>query len=242
MLYTLEIATFTLPAAFQAQAAGAHRLELCENPQDGGTTPSMGMLSVIRKLIHIPVFPIIRPRGGHFVYTADEQAVMLEDIALCRQLGFPGLVTGALLPNGDIDVSFMEKVIQLAGPMEVTFHRAFDRCRDPLQSLEVLIELGCCRILSSGQRPSVADGIELVRTLVQQAAGRIIMLPGSGLNSRNVAHIAQVSGAREFHTAARCQVRDESVFSPSGMQESMSYVGVDVEEVAKILAELKRIS
>jgi len=241
MNYLLEIAAFTLQGACSAQDAGAHRIELCENPADGGTTPSYGMLKTIQQLIHIPVFPIIRPRGGDFFYSEMEKKVILEDIALCRSLGFPGIVCGALQKDGRVDVDFMTQVMDAAGSMELTFHRAFDRCLNPEEALEELIKLGCRRILSSGQYPSVMDGLPRLCSLISQANGRLIIMPGSGLHSGNVADIAQRSGAREFHTAARTSFSDASVFAAPTMQEKASYITVDTLEIQRILAELNRL-
>jgi len=132
------------------------------NPFDGGATPSYGTLKTARAKIRIPVFPIIRPRGGDFLYTNEEFEVMQKDVLLCKELGFEGLVTGMLLKDGTIDIKRTAKLVKLAYPLEVTFHRAFDRAKDPLQSLEDVIKCGCQRILTSGQVPNAFDGKELI--------------------------------------------------------------------------------
>ncbi|MFZ9719380.1 MAG: copper homeostasis protein CutC, partial [Chitinophagaceae bacterium] len=138
----LEIAAFTIESAMAAEKAGADRIELCDNPQDGGTTPSYGMLVMAKECVSIPVFPIIRPRGGDFLYTEISFEMMRKDVKLCRELGFEGVVIGMLTKDGNIDEMNVSKLIALAYPMEVTFHRAFDRVRDPFDSLEKLISIG----------------------------------------------------------------------------------------------------
>lgn len=237
----LEIAAFTLQGALTAAANGADRIELCENPFDGGTTPSFGMLQVARDKLHVPVFPIIRPRGGDFVYSPDEIDVMMRDITVCKQLGYEGVVFGILDAVGNVSVNMMKTLVQLASPMQVTMHRAFDRSRDAKEALEDCIACGCARILTSGQHPSVEDGLPLIRDLVELAAGRIIILPGSGLNSCNVARIATISRAGEFHTAARTSLAGDHRYSPATMQENLQFTGVDGREVAAIREVLDQL-
>lgn len=231
MSYLLEIATFTLQGTLSALAAGADRIELCENPFEGGTTPSYGTLKKVSQFKSIPVFPIIRPRGGDFIYSTGEKEIIREDILLCKSLQFKGVVLGALLADGNIDKPFVHELVQLAAPMEVTFHRAFDRALDPLKALEDIIDCGCKRILSSAQHPVLTDGLSLLAELVAKAGNRIVIMPGSGLNSRNLAHVAQVTKAREFHTAARMQYENKEVFSPESMREHLQYTTVNEEEI-----------
>ena len=199
----LEVAVFNIESAIQAEAAGANRLELCENPNEGGTTPSYGTLSVVSSTISIPVFPIIRPRGGDFLYTRSEFDVMKNDIRLCKELGFGGVVIGLLLPDGCIDKARTKELVALAAPLEVTFHRAFDRCNDPIKGLHDIIETGCKRILTSGQVPSAPDALDLLQTLVKDAGDNIIIRPGSGVRGNNIASIKTVTKAKEFHSSAR---------------------------------------
>jgi copper homeostasis protein len=227
----LEIATFNIPSALQAADAGADRIELCENPLEGGTTPSYGTLKAARENISIPVFPIIRPRGGDFLYSDAEFAAMQYDIRLCRELGFEGVVTGILMPDGNIDVPRMQVLSELAYPMDITFHRAFDRCRDPLQSLEDVITCGCTRILTSGQVPNAFDGRELIRQLVEKADDRIIIMPGSGVRSANIKELKEYTGAKEMHSSARKNLPSSMQFTTAGMQEQLQHTGIDEEEV-----------
>ncbi len=228
---TLEIAVFNIQSAIMAAAAGADRLELCENPYDGGTTPSYGTLKTVREKVSIPVFPIVRPRGGDFLYTADEFEVIKKDILLVKEMGFQGLVTGLLKKDGSIDVERTAILTELAFPMEVTFHRAFDRAKDPLQSLEDIITCGCKRILTSGQVPNANDNKELVRQLHLQAANRIIIMPGSGIRSQNIRQMAEYTGVKELHSSARKSVPSAMEFNCLTMKETLENILVDEDEI-----------
>ena len=237
MQHILEIAAFTLHGAIEAQLAGADRIELCENAADGGTTPSFGFLKQAKENLHIPVFPIIRPRGGDFTYSKEEFEIIKSDIQLCHDLGFEGVVIGMLDRNGNVDISQMKEAIRLCGAMQVTFHRAFDRCHNPSVALEQLIDHGVHRILTSGQHPKVSEGLPQLVKYVVQANQRIIIMPGSGLTSKNVAHIAKNTLASEFHTAARKSISNLFI-SPDTMNENLTLVSVDKEEVLAIKKEL----
>ncbi|KXK44199.1 MAG: CutC family protein [Bacteroidetes bacterium OLB11] len=231
--YTLEIASFTLQGALEAFHAGAHRIEFCDNPHEGGTTPSYGMLMQARKNISIPIFPIIRPRGGHFFYSKQEIECIKKDIELCKELEFEGVVIGCLDEHGKIPVLLIHELVQLAYPMSVTFHRAFDRTADPLTALEQIIDCGCHRILSSGQYPNVMEGKILLKEMIEQANNRIIIMPGSGLNSQNVREIATYTKAIEFHTAARMTNTNSLFPSPKTMNENLSFVSTNTMEIKK---------
>ena len=230
----LEIAVFNIESAIAAIAAGADRLELCENPFDGGTTPSYGTLQMVREKVSIPVFPIIRPRGGDFLFSEDEFAVMKKDIELCKQLGFEGVVIGLLLEDGNIDEERTKILVKLAAPMEVTFHRAFDRAAQPLQALETIIRCGCKRILTSGQVPNAMDGKELIKQLIQKANNRIIIMPGSGVRSNNIKELAEYTGAKELHSSARKLLSSQMDFTQLSMKEKLENINVDVVEIQKM--------
>jgi copper homeostasis protein len=232
--FIVEIAAFTLEGALTAQKAGANRVEFCENPADGGTTPSFGALKTVRTLLNIPVFPIIRPRAGDFLYSEPEYEVMKQDVLLCKSLGFEGIVTGILLQDGAIDMVRTAGLVNLAYPMEVTFHRAFDRCKDPLTSLEQVIDAGCRRILTSGQFPTAVEGSGLIKILIEKAGKRIVIMPGSGVRSDNVLELAHFTGANEFHASARTAVSSNMTFNVPSMQESLTYMDVDYEEVVHL--------
>jgi copper homeostasis protein len=239
--YLLEIAAFSLTAALEAFKSGAQRIELCENPHEGGTTPSYGMMATAKKLINIPIFPIIRPRGGHFVYSKSEREVIKQDIRICNELGFSGIVVGLLNEKGQVDIKNLKSMVKCAYPMQVTFHRAFDRAKNPIRAIDEIIDCGCHRILTSGQYPSVSDGKENVRILVEKSKGKIVVMPGSGLNSQNLKEIAKYTGAYEFHTAARKTTFNKKSFSPKTMNEKMSYTSVDKKEIQKLLKILSEL-
>jgi copper homeostasis protein len=177
----LEIATTDFETTRLAVEGGADRIELCAALSEGGITTSPGVLQVCREKFSLPLYPIIRPRSGDFLYSAIEFEVMKKDILFCKQIGMDGVVIGLLLPSGKIDLKRTATLIDLAYPMGVTFHRAFDRCLDPFQALEELIQLGCERILTSGQKVTAPEGIDLITQLQQLAAERIIVMPGSGV-------------------------------------------------------------
>ena len=234
----LEIACFNIQSALIAEQCDADRIELCENPADGGTTPSYGTLKTVREKISIPVFPIIRSRGGDFFYTDDEFAVMQKDILLCKDLGFEGVVIGLLNKDATIDKERTKRLVESAYPLEVTFHRAFDRTKDALQSLEDIIECGCQRILTSGQVPNAFDGRDLIKKLIEQADDRIIIMPGSGVRSNNIKALANYTGAVELHSSARKNIVSEMQFVNESMQETLFNVSVDEDEVMKMKMEL----
>ena len=234
----LEIAVFSVEAAVTALKAGAHRIEFCENPQEGGTTPSYGSLKTLRSYTTQPVFPIIRPRGGDFLYTKNEFKVMRSDILMARKLDYPGIVIGLLNQDGSIDLERTKRLVDLASPMEVTFHRAFDRCNDPFKALEDIIATGCKRILTSGQFPNAADAQPLLKKLVEQAGDRIIIMPGSGVRSNNIKEITQATAAKEMHSSARQMQASKMLYTKDSMKENLQATGVDADEIKKMLAEL----
>ena len=203
MHYTFEICANSAESCVAAQAGGAHRVELCASMPEGGTTPSFGEIRLARKLIDIRLHVIIRPRGGDFLYTPLELDVMEEDIHMARQAGADGVVFGCLTPEGDLDMPAMRRLMKISEGMSVTFHRAFDYVRSPEQVLEHLIDLGVNRVLTSGQQPTAMQGASLLAALVRQAAGRIVIMPGCGVNEWNIAELAACTGASEFHFSAR---------------------------------------
>lgn len=203
MHYTFEICANSAESCVAAQAGGAHRVELCASMPEGGTTPSFGEIRLARKLIDIRLHVIIRPRGGDFLYTPLELDIMEEDIHMARQAGADGVVFGCLTPEGDLDMPAMRRLMKISEGMSVTFHRAFDYVRSPEQVLEHLIDLEVNRVLTSGQQPTAMQGASLLAELVRQAAGRIVIMPGCGVNEWNIAELAACTGASEFHFSAR---------------------------------------
>ena len=211
-MYRFEICANSVASCIAAQEGGADRVELCAGIPEGGTTPSFGMIWNARESIDIALNVIIRPRGGDFLYNESELAEMLFDISAAKELGVDGLVFGCLNPDGSVDMENMALLMEAAGDTPVTFHRAFDHTSDPFKALEDIISLGCRRILTSGCRPTAMEGAEILAQLVEKAGDRIIIMPGCGVNESNIAEIARLSGAREFHFSARESVESSMVF------------------------------
>jgi copper homeostasis protein len=197
-----EICVDSVEGVAAARAAGAARVELCASLIEGGITPSRGMIREARKVPGIKLHVIIRPRGGDFLFSGAEFAVMAADIACAREEGADGVVIGQLAADGLIDVPRTRELMALARPMAVTFHRAFDMTPDPFAALETLIGLGVDRVLTSGQEASVLEGLPLIAELIRRAGDRIIVMPGGGITARNVARIVAAASPREIHFAA----------------------------------------
>lgn len=241
MSFKLEVIGFTIEGCILAQSAGASRIELCDNPGDGGTTPSYGFIKAAREKLSINLFPIIRPRGGDFFYSEEEFEIMKTDVKLCKQLGCDGVVIGMLHADGTIDKKRNYALVELAYPLGVTFHRAFDRTTDAFKAMEDIIDIGCERILTSGQRPNALDGADLIAQLVKQADERIVIMPGSGVRSENIIELAKKTGAKEFHTSARININGGMSYSNPAMNENLRSVTVDEAEVKKIITNLKAV-
>ena len=238
MIFKLEVIGFNIESCTLAQAAGAHRIELCDNPGEGGTTPSYGFIKTAREVLKIELYPIIRPRGGDFLYSDAEFEVMKTDVKVCKELGCDGVVIGILNTDGTVDKKKCGELVQLAYPMGVTFHRAFDRVNNAAQALEDVIEIGCERILTSGLVPNALDGAEALAALIKQADERIIIMPGSGVRADNIVELAQKTGAVEFHTSARMNIESRMNYTNEGMKESMKSVGLNETEIKEIFFSL----
>lgn len=234
MRYELEIIGFDIVSCSIAQAYGATRIELCANPEEGGTTPSFGMIEQAKKSCTIPIFPIIRPRGGDFLYDIMEFEAMKSDIKTCLSIGCEGVVVGMLNKNGTVDEERTRELVDLAGTMEVTFHRAFDRVADPLDALEKIISIGCKRILTSGLSKTAIEGKLILQQLVKQADNRIKIMPGSGVRSTNIVELAEETGALAFHSSARKQLTSKMDYLNPRMAEELKYASVDEEEVSRL--------
>lgn len=209
--FKFEICANSVESCLAAQEGGADRVELCAGIPEGGTTPSYGEIKLARKLLtKTKLHVIIRPRGGDFLYTPLELERMEEDIRICRELGVDGVVFGCLTEEGEIDREANRRLVELARPMSVTFHRAFDRTADPMKALEDIISLGCNRILTSGQQPKAIDGISLLaqleKELKEYPLPPIQLLAGSGVNEENIRQIFDATGIHEYHFSARVNV------------------------------------
>lgn len=221
--YRFEICANGVESCLAAQEGGADRVELCAGIPEGGTTPSYGEIKVARRVLDTTrLHVIIRPRGGDFLYTPLEVERMEEDIRICRELGADGVVFGCLRADGELDIEANSRLMKAVEGMSTTFHRAFDRAKDPRRALEQLIELGFDRVLTSGQQPTALEGIKLLRDLHKQADGRIIILAGCGVNESNILQIQNATGVDEFHFSARTPVRSR-----------MQYINSDVYMGAK---------
>lgn len=232
----LEVCAFNLQSCIIAERAGAKRVELCDNPVEGGTTPSYGAIRWTREKITIDLYPIIRPRAGYYFYSDEEFAIMKQDVMVCKQLGCDGISTGVQLQNGAIDKERMKRLVEWAYPMGVTCHRVFDATPDPFQALEDLIECGCERVLTSGQKTAAPEATDILARLVQQADGRIIIMPGAGVRSSNIEKLIRETGAREFHTSARKIIPDTLQFENPAVADTGKMVLADEEELRKLLA------
>ncbi len=245
MKYNIEIASSDFLTTSAAVNGGADRIELCANLVEGGTTASYGLIKQSRESFSIPIYPIIRPRGGDFLYNEEEFAIMLQDVKICRQLGCDGVVIGLLNKDGAIDRARTARLVESAYPLGVTLHRAFDRCRDPFEAMELAIELGIERILTSGQQPLAPDGVALIAALNETAAGRIIIMPGSGVRKENIRELAQQTGCTEFHSSLRSTVESSMEFihpSFAGSAESYMNNSVNPAEVAAMRRALTEAS
>jgi len=248
MKFSIEICVDNVQSAIDAQNAGADRIELCNDLPEGGTTPGAGTICSARNNLTIALHVIIRPRGGDFLYTDLEYDIMRRDIDICGEYGIDGIVLGILNPDGSIDIERTAKLIELAHPMPVTFHRAYDMCRDPLQGLEDVIATGATRLLTSGQKNTVSEGTGLIKRLVKLAGERIIIMPGGGINTSNIASIAKASRAKEFHLTGRKEIGSEMIFMRKGISmggssdiPEFSRKVVDPDKIKSIISILNLI-
>lgn len=205
----LEVCANSFASALAAEKGGASRVELCENLAEGGTTPSFAQIKMCKERLNIEVWPIVRPRGGDFLYSDDEFELIKEDIKICKSLECDGVVTGILLANGEIDKIRCAELISLATPMSVAFHRAFDMSNNLEKALEDLIEMGFVRVLTSGGAENAFNGITTIANLVALAKGRIEIMPGAGINPDNIKEIASKTGAQNFHSSARTTIKSK---------------------------------
>ena len=214
----LEVCAYNVHTCMIAEKLGAGRIELCSNPKEGGITPGFGTLEYVIENGTLPVYVMIRPRGGNFVYDEHELAIMEKDIKLCKILGFKGVVLGILTPHNRIDINATQKLVEYAYPMGVTFHKAFDRTTDASQALEDVIQTGCERILTSGLQPDALQGADTLRQLINQAAGRITIMPGGGVRSTNAREILNLTGASELHSSALIPGDTDFISDPTELQ------------------------
>ena len=242
--FTFEVCANSVQSAIAAQQGGAHRVELCASIPEGGTTPSYGDIMLAKESIDIKLHVIIRPRGGDFLYSSLERKIMLKDIEIARLLGADGLVFGCLNRQGKVDVPLLKELVDASCGLSTTFHRAFDRCKDPKQALEDIIDAGCDRILTSGQEATAEKGIPLLAELIKQASGRVIIMPGCGINENNIRRIVENTGAVELHFSAKEKVasameyRKDSLLLGNDFANEYSTAVTTPENVAKTIKAL----
>lgn len=242
----LEICAPSWTSAMAAQAGGADRIELCQNLEIGGITPSPAVLTLTRRSLSIPVAVLIRPRGGDFVYSADEQLIMHHDIVFCRDAGMDAVVVGGLTSQGDLDKDLCRRYMEWAYPMDVVFHRAIDKCRDPLQAIDQLITWGYHRVLTSGQAQNAPAGAELIKAMQHQAAGKLTIMAGGGLTADNISVFVARTQVSDVHLSAkklipsRFKTTSTVTLSIPGIPED-EYLETDthsVQRIKRILTEL----
>jgi copper homeostasis protein len=237
----MEVCANSVTSAIEAEIGGAVRVELCDNLPEGGTTPSYAQIKLAKERLKIKVYPIIRPRGGDFLYTDLEFDLMKADIEVCKQLNCDGVVFGILNEDGSVDTLRCGELMELAKPMKVTFHRAFDSSNDLNKSLEDVIQLGCERILTSGGASSAYEGIEKIAELIALAGERISIMPGAGVNAKNISAIIKRSGAREFHASAKKEVGSsmklENKVAMGNFDSAFNYELTDHNTVRELINE-----
>lgn len=231
----LEVCAFNIQSCIIAERAGAVRVELCDNPIEGGTTPSYGTIKQVREKVSIDLYPIIRPRSGNYFYSDDEYDIIRKDIQACRELGCNGISVGTQTINAEIDKEWLKRIVDWAGPMGVTCNRAFDGTPDPFKALEDIIECGCERVLTSGQASAAPDAGETLGKLVAQAGDRIIIMPGAGVKSSNLKKLIQQSNATQYHASARKAANNPLTYINTQISDYGSVYIADEEEVKQLV-------
>lgn len=238
----VEVASNSVHSAIQAQKGGAKRIELCGNLMEGGTTPAKSQIELTRENVDIALNVIIRPRGGDFLYDELELESMRRDIRLCGEIGCDGVVIGVLDAYGNVDIAKNKELVEIAKELNlsVTFHRAIDRSRDIFEALETVIELGCDRILTSGGFPNAYDGREVIKKMVNQAGGRIVIMPGAGVNENNVSDIINYTGAAEIHGTFQSIFKGKMEYRNPNFTDNLEYSMLfsDEQKVQKIVKKL----
>lgn len=235
----LEIAANSVASAMAAQEGGADRVELCASLGEGGLTPSYATIAIARERLTIPIYVLIRPRAGDFLYNDTELETMRRDVEACERLGCDGVVIGVLDADGEVATDACRDLIHAARGLGVTFHRAFDLARDPVQALEHLVALGCERLLTSGQRASAIEGAPLIRTLIERAADRLVVMPGAGVDAGNVAALREATGATEFHASAKHALASGMRYRPDRLADMQSgELLSDADAIRRLVAAL----
>lgn len=236
---TLEICAGDIASVLAAAEGGADRVELCSALGEGGVTPSAALIAAAVAVPGLRTNVLVRPRGGDFLYSKEEKDVILADIAHCLKAGADAVVVGALLPDGRVDAPFLSRCVEAAGGMEVTFHRAFDLCADPMAALETIAQAGCTRVLTSGQARTAEEGIALLRELVGKGKELgVSIMPGGGVTPDNARRITDATGATEIHASSRGAVKSRMAFRRGGV--SMGAAGADEYLISQTSAAIVR--
>ncbi len=235
-MITIEVVCYNITSVLNAVKGGANRIELCDSPGDGGATPSAGMIATAKKLTTLPIFVMIRPRGGDFLYSDEEFEVMKADIGTAKSLGADGVVLGILTSDGKIDLDRSRELVKLAHPMKVTCHRAFDMTDDPFTALESCVATGFDRILTSGQQSGVGKGMDLLAQLVAKAASRIVIMPGAGVSEDNVTQLVETTGAKEIHISGKAFENSPMIFRNPAVA-----MGSDPREYQRLIVDPERV-
>ena len=235
----LEVCAFHIESCIIAERAGAKRVELCDNPVEGGTTPSYGTIALAREKMSIELYPIIRPRAGNYFYSDEEFDIILRDIDVCKTLQCNGISVGIQKVNGEIDVERFKRIVDRAWPLGVTSNRVIDAAPDPFIALEALISVGCERVLTSGQRSAAPDAADTLKKLVDQSDGRIIIMPGAGVKSSNIRQLMDSTGATEFHSSARSIALNPVTFMNAQILDYGHVYIADEQEVAAMVNAIK---
>jgi len=231
----LEVCAFNVQSCIIAEKAGAYRVELCDNPLEGGTTPSYGAIKAARKKISIKLYPIIRPKSGNYFYDDVDLEIIKKDIEMIKQLGCDGVSVGVQTIDGEIDKERLSRIVEWAHPMGVTCNRVFDAAPDPFKALEDIIACGCERVLTSGQQSAAPQGASLLVNLVKQAGDRITIMPGAGVRSSNISGLIKETGATEYHTSARITADTPVRFQNKQVLDIGNVYIADEDELKKII-------
>lgn len=243
----VEVAVESVAGAYAAVMGGAGRIELCQSLDEGGLTPSAGLCAAVCAVMTIPVFAMVRPRSGDFLYEPGEVDAMVRDVEALRDAGAAGIVVGALTKDGEVDRRRMAEFVDLASDLPVTFHRAFDVCRDPGEALDALAELGVRRVLTSGQARTAHDGRFAIREAVQRAGDRLSIMAGAGVRPENVARLVEMTGVREVHLSAagsrdsRMKFRRDGVPMGRAGEDEYSLRTTEETMVARVVAALREL-
>ncbi len=229
----IEICADSIESALAAWNGGAHRIELCSGLEMGGLTPSKGLIDFVISHVKIPVYTLIRPRTGDFIYTSDELEMMISDIYYAKAAGAAGIVIGVLNKNATVNSTAMKQLIEASRPLPVTFHRAFDVLVDKRSALEDIIKLGCKRILTSGGFKSATTGSHIISELIKQSNGRILIMPGAGINEKNLPELVEATGCYEYHLSA-------SMISANNMDHENIHLK-DVFPASRPISDLNKI-